>query len=77
MLTGDDHRSLIWLQTNWGGYYMISLADGVWRAVRISNPAVVLTADSARQLRDLLRDDHAEVASRQRHPRGPAEGGSL
>ena len=76
MMASPERESLVWLQTNWGDYYVIKFADGVWSADRVSNPAMILTADSARELRDKMRDDYAEQAS-QRHSRGPAEGGSL
>jgi hypothetical protein len=76
MLTGDDRESLVWLRTHWDGHYVIGLADGVWRAGRVSNPAVVLTADTARDLRDMLKDDYAGQVS-QRPPGTHGEGGSL
>jgi hypothetical protein len=71
MLT--DGQRLTSLRMHWGGYYVISLADGVWRAARVSNSAIVLTADSARELRDRMKDDYAGQAG----TRQPGEGGSL
>jgi hypothetical protein len=76
MLTGDDHRLLIWLQAHWSGHYVISVTDGVWRAARVASPAIVLLADSARELRDLMRDDYAAMASERRQAQQDA-GGSL
>jgi hypothetical protein len=76
VLSEADLQSLIWLRTHWDARYSIAVADGVWQASRVSNPTVVLTADSARELRDMLRDDHAEMISR-RPPGTQCAGGSL
>jgi hypothetical protein len=56
-VTSEDATALFHLQCLWHGAYAISLTDGIWAARRAGNPTRVLTADSAPELRWLLRAD--------------------
>src|SRR5258707_10862221 len=63
MLSRDDEDDLAGLAWNWDGAYTFKLADGVWVATSVADPATVLTADSADELRLLVRT-HYFAASR-------------
>ncbi len=76
MLNETDRRSLIWLQTHWDAYYVIAVADDMWQAARAGHPTTVLTADSARKLSNLLKEDFASMIS-ERGPGQAGESGSL
>ncbi len=77
MISREDMTSLIWLRMHWETYYQISLDDGLWRALPVGGSADALTAKSALQLRDAMKDDFAARAARERHaqPGIPAPGG--
>jgi hypothetical protein len=53
----------------WDSAYSFEVIDGAWRTIRASDLAVVLTADTAWELRELVRADYA---ARQRAVRGEA-----
>jgi len=59
MISKEDQTSLIWLQWHWDKHYVIKIIDGTWQAHPADRPLVVLAADSAMDLRDLMRDDYA------------------
>jgi hypothetical protein len=63
MISKEDMTSLIWLQWHWDSRYVIKLVEGVWQAHPADRPLVVLTADSAMELRDKMKDDFAAQAS--------------
>ncbi len=64
MLGPADEISLIDLSFNWGSAYDIAVLDGVWSAKSVSHPATVLTADTADDLRHLIRADYANASRR-------------
>jgi hypothetical protein len=49
-----DLRDLTWHWDN----YSVRVADGKWHASPLRDPAAILTADSAHDLRRLIRDEH-------------------
>jgi hypothetical protein len=51
---------LFHLRCLWDSAYAIRLTDGIWVARRRDNPIRVLTADTAPELRWLLRADHGQ-----------------
>lgn len=57
-MTSEDASALFHLRCLWQGAYAISLTDGIWVASRHDNPTRVLTADTASELRWLLRADY-------------------
>lgn len=59
MLTPEEQTDLISLTFHWDTAYRFEVVDGVWRATPHGDPATVLTADTARDLRQLVRDDYA------------------
>jgi hypothetical protein len=67
-----DRRSLSALRFHWDDAYKIGLEDGWWVARALRWKAEPLTADSAKKLLDMMRDDYAEHAAKR-----AAEGGSL
>jgi hypothetical protein len=58
LLSREEQEDLAGLDWNWSGAYTFQVADGVWVATSVSNPAAVLTADSADELRRLVRADY-------------------
>jgi len=58
MLTREEELDLTGLRWYWGREYRIALSGGTWSASPLREPATVLTADSADELRRLLREDH-------------------
>ena len=65
MLSQEDQTSLIWLQWHWEKHYVIRVMDGEWQAYAADAPLEVLSANSAMELRDRMKDDFAERATRQ------------
>jgi hypothetical protein len=58
-VTGEEATALFQMRCNWESY-RITFADGVWTAVRYSNPANLLTADTAAQLNWQIRVDYGD-----------------
>ena len=58
MLSRDDQDDLAGLAWNWSGAYEFKVEDAVWVATSVADPATVLTADSAEELRRLVRADY-------------------
>jgi hypothetical protein len=57
---GERERiQLSGLRLHWEEFYQLSTSDGVWLAARLDDQAVLLTADSAADLRDQMREDFA------------------
>ncbi len=54
-MTSEDATALFHLRCLWQGAYAISMTDGIWVARSLDNPTHVLTADTAPELRWLLR----------------------
>ena len=59
MLTKEDQTSLIWLRMNWENHYKISFEEGDWQALPLLAPADILTADTAIDLREAMKDHFA------------------
>jgi hypothetical protein len=56
-VTSEDVPALPGLRCLWHSAYAISVTDGIWVARRLDNPTRILTADTAPELRWLLRAD--------------------
>jgi hypothetical protein len=59
------------LSWNWSGAYTFALGDGVWSATAVEDPATVLTAESAEELRRLVRADYGKASRRAQACRAP------
>jgi hypothetical protein len=59
-VTSEDATTLFHLRCLWHGTYTISVTDGTWAARCTGNPTRILTAESAPQLRWLLRTDYSQ-----------------
>jgi hypothetical protein len=59
-VTSEDATALLHLRCLWDSAYAISLTDGIWAARHRDNPARILTADTAPELRWLLRADYGQ-----------------
>jgi hypothetical protein len=59
MLTREEQSDLIDLTWRWETAYTFAAVDGIWTATPAGNPAGVLSADSAAQLREKVRVDYA------------------
>jgi hypothetical protein len=57
--TSDEATALFRLRCQWQHSYLITLRDGVWSASRYEDPATILTADTAPELRQIMQDDAA------------------
>jgi hypothetical protein len=66
MLDAWQERELRDLAWHWSEAYEISVVDDTWTAVPLVEPATVLTADSAQELRELVRIDYADRAEAKR-----------
>ena len=60
MLTPDEESDLRDLSWHWDGAYTFRVTDGLWTASPLTDPSAVLTADSACELRELVRRDYGE-----------------
>ena len=60
MLTREEQSDLLNLAWNWDSAYTFEVIDGVWKATSTADPVAVLTADSADELRQKVREDYAE-----------------
>jgi hypothetical protein len=58
-VTGEEASALFQLRYQWQGSYFITLSERTWRAQRLDDPAVVLTAGTAPELRRLMQEDDA------------------
>jgi hypothetical protein len=58
-VTSEEATALFQMRCNWDSY-RITVAHGVWTAVRYNNPANVLTADTAAQLNWQIRVDYSQ-----------------
>jgi hypothetical protein len=59
-VTSEDANDLLHLRCLWQEAYAITLNDGIWTAHRHDNPAQILTADTAPDLRWQIRADYGE-----------------
>jgi hypothetical protein len=69
MLSKEDQSSLLDMAWHWEAAYTFSVIEGVWQAVPAADPSAVLTADTAEELRQKVRQD----TPRARPARGPSE----
>lgn len=60
MLTPDEEADLRDLSWHWDGAYAFRVTEGVWTATPLIDPSAVLTADSAYELREMVRRDYGE-----------------
>jgi hypothetical protein len=63
MLNPADEAALRDLSWHWENAYTFAVVDDTWTAAPADSPADILTAESASELRELVRADYAE-----RHP---------
>jgi hypothetical protein len=68
-LTRSEASELADLKFHWDEAYVIDWADGVYRATRMGQPSVVLTAESCYELRMQIRDDYAAWQQSRLHER--------
>ena len=59
-MTSEDATALFHLRCLWQSAYAISVTDGIWVARPRDNPTRILTADTAPELRWLLRADYGQ-----------------
>jgi hypothetical protein len=59
-MTSEDATALFHLRCLWDGTYAISVTDDIRVARRSGKPTRILTADTAPELRWLLRADHGQ-----------------
>lgn len=57
-LTQAEQIALTRLGWHWSDDYALSVIDGTWIARPVGSPADLITADSAAELRELLREDY-------------------
>jgi len=62
MLDTDAQATLNDLRAHWQDAYYINCSDGVWSAVPFDDRTILITADSAAELRWQIRYDYAERA---------------
>jgi hypothetical protein len=59
-VTSEDATVLLHLRCLWDSAYAIDVTDGIWIVRRLEDPTHILTADTAPELRWLLRADHGQ-----------------
>lgn len=59
-MNSEDAIALFHLRCLWDSAYAISVTDGIWVARRRDSPTQNLTADTAPELRWLLRADYRQ-----------------
>lgn len=63
MLNPEDEADLIELSHHWGEAYDLAVLDDVWTAHAMGNPLIILTADTAGELRAMVRADYEKATS--------------
>jgi hypothetical protein len=58
-VTGEEASALFQLRYRWQGSYFITFSESTWSARRLDDPAMVLTAGTAQELRRLMQEDDA------------------
>jgi hypothetical protein len=58
-MTSEEASALFQLRYQWQEAYRITLSRGIWSAQRLDDPATVLTAGTAPELRGLIQEDDA------------------
>jgi nitroimidazol reductase NimA-like FMN-containing flavoprotein (pyridoxamine 5'-phosphate oxidase superfamily) len=59
MLSQEDQSSLLDLTWHWESAYTFAVVEGEWQAVPALEPSAVLTAETAEELREKVRQDYA------------------
>jgi hypothetical protein len=59
MLSKEDQSSLLDLAWHWESAYTISVIERAWQAVSEVEPSAALTADTAEELRQIVRQDYS------------------
>jgi hypothetical protein len=59
VLSPEEQADLIDLTWHWETAYSFKVVDSEWQAIPAGDPAEVLTADSAWELREKVRADYA------------------
>jgi hypothetical protein len=59
VLSEQEQADLLDLTRRWEGAYSFKITDAVWQAIAAGDPAGVLTAESAWELREKVRADYA------------------
>jgi nitroimidazol reductase NimA-like FMN-containing flavoprotein (pyridoxamine 5'-phosphate oxidase superfamily) len=70
MLSKEDQSSLLDLAWHWEAAYTFSVVEGQWRAVPATDPSAGLTAATADELREKVRQDYASRQASRRPIRG-------
>jgi hypothetical protein len=68
MLSNEEVADLRDLTWHWEGAYDFKIVDAVWQAIPAGDPAGLLTADSAWDLREKVRLDYAARKSAAQAP---------
>ncbi len=58
-MTSEEASAVFQLRYRWQGAYLITLSRRIWSAQRLDDPATVLTAGTAPELRRLMEEDDA------------------
>jgi nitroimidazol reductase NimA-like FMN-containing flavoprotein (pyridoxamine 5'-phosphate oxidase superfamily) len=70
MLSKEDQSSLLDLAWHWEAAYTFSVIEGQWQAVPAADLSAVLTAATAEELREKVRQDYANRQASLRPIRG-------
>lgn len=68
--TDEEATLLFELARVWADRYQLTVIDGVWRAARLGNATVVITADSGQQLGVLIAQDYQQWVAEARRLNG-------
>jgi hypothetical protein len=60
VLTREEELDLTGIRWHWESAYSVGLDAGVWTAVPHVEPTTILTADTADELRALIRADYTQ-----------------
>jgi hypothetical protein len=58
-MTKEEAAALTELRAMWRNAYHVAFIDGVWRAKRFNDVTVVITADTAEELKAMIDADSA------------------
>jgi len=64
VLSREEELDLTGITWHWDSAYGVALTDGTWSAVPHTDPSTILTADSADELRSLIRADYTQRTSK-------------
>ncbi len=70
MLSKEDQSALLDLTWHWESAYAFCVIEGIWQAVPAIEPSAVLTAGTAEELREKVRQDYASRQATLRPIRG-------